>query len=367
MAAMEARADVRWLDVWTRAVVLPAGRRASAIWLGSAIVAAVLFGPTGLHASDVTGLALHHPGVAGTLAGTWILMFAPTARMLLRADGASYLRSLPGPRIAPAAIIAGALVIFQAPWVALWIIGDGLRGLAIVLALSIVIVALARWRPPRVRARWPNWKHAGSALRSLHLRALRRRAGDALVRGVGLAVLAGVTAGLFVKNNGLHEQAAAVMGASVIAVVLVPATVGLLMVILGAYRETAWLAATLGLTQAIRVRAVIYALVVVHVLGSALAIGAVKLVADLSGRDLAWVAATSLVVALGSALGCARVLLGKEDSPSMATRAVVGAIVVASAAVFWLGLFGVVGLAAFAATMLFAVFTLPRPEAQWRS
>src|SRR5262249_43050805 len=54
---------MRWADVWTRAVILPAWRRAVAVWVGCAIVAVVLFGPTGMQPEDLTHLALHHVGV----------------------------------------------------------------------------------------------------------------------------------------------------------------------------------------------------------------------------------------------------------------------------------------------------------------
>ena len=307
-----ARGDVRWLDVWTRAVIVPAGRRASAIWVGTAIVAAVIFGPTGMRPSDLTGLALHHPGVGATLAVTWMLIYAPTARMLLRADGAAFLRSLPGPRVAPFLLGVAALFGLQAPWVALWVIGEGFVGIAVIILVTLAITLLARWRPPRARAKWPNWRHPGAALRAIQLRALRRRAGDALVRGIGLAILAGATAGLFVRNNELHDAAASVMGAAVIAIVLVPAEVGVLLVILGAHRETAWLAGTSG------------------------------------------------CVALGSALGCARMLLAAEELPSIASRTVVGSIVVAAYAIVCLGLFGIFGVAAFGATAILAIATIPQ-------
>jgi hypothetical protein len=353
------KSDVRWLDVWTRAVIVPASRRASAIWVGTAIVAAVVFGPTGLQASDLTGLALHNPGVAALLAFTWILIFAPTARMLVRADGATYLRSLPGPRVAPFLIGTAALVGLQAPWVALWVIGEGLRGLGIVVMITLVIVLLGRWRPPRARGKWPGWKQSGAALRAIHLRAMRRRAGDALVRGIGLSLLAGATAGLFVKNNHLVDAGAAVMGASVIAIVIVPAEVGVLLVILGAYRETTWLAATLGISHAKRVLAVVYAIAVVQLAATAIALGGAYLVAAPDKSTLAWLATTSVAVAIGSSLGCARVLLGKPDSPTVPSRVVAGSITIAAFAILCFGLFGVFGLAAFLATTLLAILTVP--------
>ncbi len=350
--------DARWMDVWTRAVIVPAWRRAVAVWVGTAIVGAVIFGPTGMLPGDLTDLALHHPGAGITLGVTWILVFVPTARVIIRADQASYLRSLPGPVFARRWIAGGALVTLQLPWLALWILGEGLLGLAVVAVVTLVILALASWRPPQLRASWPGWRRPGSALRSIHLRALRRRAGDALVRGAGLSVLAGAAAGLVIRNNGLAGPHAAVVGTSVIAIVLVPAEVGVLLVVLATHRSTAWMAASLGIAARTRVIAVVYAVAIVQLVATSIAIAAATFIADLHVESLAWFAGTALVIAASSALGCARVLLAAEDSPTVATRTVVGSIVIAALAVLCLGLFGEFGAAAFAATCVFAVLTV---------
>ncbi len=355
---MYVAAHVRWADVWTRAVILPAWRRAGAIWVGCAIVAAIVFGPNGMHPSTLTGLALHNPGVGAVLAVTWLLVYVPTARLIVRADAAAYLRTLPGPRFAPLLIGGGAFIVLQLPWLALWVVGEGLPGLAVVGAESLAILALASWRPPAVHAGWPSWKHEGQALRAIHLRALRRRAGDALVRGAGLSVLAGAAAGLFVRNNGLTGPAAAAIGAAVIAVVLVPACAGVLLVILGSHRQTAWLADTLGIAPGTRTAALVFAIAVVQLAASAIALGGAALVAEMDPRTLLWLAAVTLAVAIGAALGCARALLGGQESETVAARAVLGAITVAAAAVLCLGLFGAAaGAIAFAAAGLLAVLT----------
>lgn len=356
-AAPPARA-VRWADVWTRAVIGPAWRRASAIWVGCAIIAAVLFGPTAMMPSDLTWLALHDPGVGAVLAATWILVYAPTARLIVRADGAAYLRALPGPRGAPLAIGGAAFVVLQLPWLALWVIGEGARGLAVVGAVSLVTLLLARWRPPPVRARWPGWRSAASALRRIQLRALRRRAGDALVRGIGLALLAGVAGGLFVRNNDLAGTEAAAFGAAVIAVALVPAYVGVLLVLLGAHRETAWLAESLGVPRSTRIAAIVFGVGVVQLAGSALALGAVAIVAEPSGETLLWLGVTMLGVAVGATLGCTRALLVSERSPTVAARTAIGAFAVAAAAVLCLGLFGVPGVLAYDAAGALALGTV---------
>jgi hypothetical protein len=336
-------AHAQWLDAWTRSVIVPASRRAAAVWVGCAILAAVTFGGNGLSPEDLTGLASRHVGVATVLGATWLLVFAPTARLLVRAEAAAYLRSLPHPTLAPRLLKGGALVALQGPWVALWIAGEGLGGLVVVAATTVVLVALAAWRPPTMRARWPAWRRDTVALRAIHLRALRRRAGDALIRGVGLALLAGTAAGLFIRNNHLGGSEAATMGTSVIVVVLVPAVVGVHLVILATHRQTAWLAASLGATRGARVGAVVYALGVVHLCAMAIAAAAAALIADADARTIAWLGKLGLVTAIASAMAATSVLLSAEDSPTAATRAVVGGVAIAAIVVLCLGLFGELG------------------------
>jgi hypothetical protein len=161
-----------------------------------------------------------------------------------------------------------------------------------------------------------------------------------------------------VRNNGLAGPTAAAVGASVIAVALVPAYVGVLLVVLGAHRQTAWLADTLGISPGARIAAVALALGAVQLGGSAVALGAAALVAEPTGHTLLWLAAVTVAIALGAALGCARVLLGSQDSETVAARVVVGAVVVAAAAVLCLGVLGAAaGAAAFVTAGLGAVMT----------
>lgn len=343
-----------WAQTWIRAVVVPAGRRASAAWLGCAIVYAVTFGPTGLHARDVTGLALHHAGVLATLALTWILVFAPTARLLLRADAAAFLRSLPASRLLPIAITAAAIVILQLPWLALWAAGEGVLGLGVFSAITLVILALASWRPRASLAGWPVWRGSGRALRAIYLRALRRRAGDALVRGAGLSLLAGGAAGLFVRNNELVGADAATVGASVLAIALIPAHIGVSLVIAGVYRESSWLSASLGIAPATRTAALVFAFAIVHVGATLLGLAAALVLVETSPvaaiDTVFWLGGTALAIGAASALGAACIVIDGESSPSLASRTVAGSVVIGAGAIFCLGLFGVAGVAAFAAS-----------------
>ena len=342
-----------WLGVWSRAVIGLAFRRAVAVWVGTGIVGAMLFGPTAMHPSDVMGLALHEPMVFATLAVTWLLVFLPAARIIVRGEAAAYLRALPGPAVAPIALGGAALIALQLPWLALWTLGEGARGLAIVVAETMVIVAIARVRPPRTRAGWPGWRASGAALRAIHVRALVRRAGDALVRAAGLAILAGVAAGLFVRNNALAGADAAVLGAPAIAVVLVPALAGLLLVAVETHRSTAWLAASLGISRGTRVAALATALCAVYGAATLVALAAAAIVARLDASTFGWLAATSLGVAVGSALGATRLVLAAASSVATdASRIVAGAIAVSAACVVAFGLLQLAGLAAFVAATL---------------
>ncbi len=81
----------------------------------------------------------------------------------------------------------------------------------------------------------------------------------------------------------------------------------------------------------------------VQLAASAIALGGAALVAEPTGETLLWLAAATLAVALGTALACARVLLGSQDSETVAARVVIGAITVAAAAVLCLGLLGPAG------------------------
>jgi len=342
---------MRWIGVWTRAVVGPAWRRAVAAWIGCAIVAAVVFGPTAMQPADLTGLALHDPGVGLVLGATWLLVFVPTARVLVRAAPAAYLRSLPGDPRSAQLVTAAALTGLQLPWLALWTLGEGLLGVAIVLANTVVIVVVASLRLPSPRATFPAWQHSGEALRAIHLRALGRRAGDALVRGAGLAVLAGGAAGLLVRNNQLSGQTAGVLGASIIAIVLVPAQVGTALVTLGAYRETAWLAAAFGIAPHTRTAALVTTIAIVHLAAATIATLAAMVI---SGANV-WLPILAFGVALGTSLGEARTMLANAAAPSVAARVVVGAIVSAALAVVCLAVLDAAGAIAIIAIGAFSL------------
>jgi len=319
-----------WLRVWNRAVIRPASRRVQGVWTGAVIGGGMVFGPTGMHPHDLTELAWRVPLVGLALAVTWLLLFVPTARVLVRAEGARYLRALPGPRVSPIAAAIAVFALLQGPWLALWLIGDGARGAVVVTALSIVIAAVAWWQPAPLRTRAPAWRDASSGLRGVYVRALRRRAADALVRGGGLAILAGLVAGLVVRNNSLAGWPAARIGATAIAIVLVPGWAGALLPLLDAHRTSAWLAAALGVPEAARRGVLATCVAAIYVMGALLAALAAGLLVD--GKTFAWLVPTCAVAALATSLVATRLLLWAERSEAARSLRVVVAAIVASAA-----------------------------------
>jgi hypothetical protein len=315
-----------WLGVWTRAVIGPAYRRASAVWAGCMIVAAIIFGPTAMHPRDITQMALDEPSAFAVLAGTWLLVFVPIARALLHGDEARYLRSLPAPALWPRLVQIGAIVGLQLPWLLLWLVGEHVRGLLVFAGSTIVIALVAWWRPSRRTTGAPRWRSSVRALVGVYVAALVRRAGDALVRGAGLAIFAGLAAGLFVRNNVLAGEHAARIAASVIALMAVPAQVGVLGVLLDAHRRSTWLARSLGVLPSTRTLALGVALAIVHVAAALLAVAGTTIVlvttapvahtnipevafTQLQPSTLAWITVTCVACAVASAIGAARVVI----------------------------------------------------------
>jgi len=340
--------------VWTRAVVAPAARRAAPVWIGVGIVGGVVFGPTGMAPRDLTGLALAVPSVGLGLVATWALLFLPAARVVVRADAARYLRALPEPRWPAVAIGGAALVILQLPWLALWVLGAGLVGMLVFALVTGLVIGLAliRARPPRVGAL--RWRGPFAALFGIYVRALRRRASDALIRAVGLAVLAGICAGLFARNNELAPREASVLAAAVIAVVLTPGWAGALLPLVEAHRDSAWLARTHGISEQARVGVLAAGAVAIYVATSVLAAIAASIVMP---DAAAWLVPVVVAIGAGLGLGVTRALVRAERSQATSMRAVVGVIVATAIAVVALGALGATAVIAVLAIGAFAVGT----------
>jgi hypothetical protein len=351
-----------WLTVWTRAVVGPAYRRAAGLWAGSAIVGGVIFGPTGMQPHDLTGLALHVPGVAAVLAATWLLLYLPIARLLVRAEGAMFLRSLPGRPFAALTGTAFALVGLQLPWLVLWLLGEQARGVAIVIGFTLVITLLAalRMRPRPHRA--PQWSSNLIALAGVYRRALTRRASDALLRGAGLAILAGLVGGLMIRNNDATGSSAATLATGAIAVVLVPGWCAALIPLVEAHRASLWLASSLGMSTQRRIVALALVVAAVYVATMLIAIGAVMITAGMH----VLVVPVALASALGASLVATRSVILADRNPAdaprditsrgpAAARVVVGSIAGSALVVIALAWLGPTGSAIVVATGVIAL------------
>ena len=330
-----------WLRVWARAVIVPAARRVAPVWAACGLIGGQLFGGAAMRPRDLTGLALARPALLATLTATWLLVFLPTARVLVRQDGARWLRSLPGPVVTPVLVAAAALVGLQAPWVALWLVGAGCRGAVVVGAQTLIVAAIAAWRPRPRSPRIPTWAGASTALFGVHARALSRRAADTLVRGAGLAVIAGLAGGLFIANNQLVGRDAAIVGGAVIAIVLVPAVTGPLLVLLESHRATRWPCLSMGITEATRHGALAAWVVALYLVGTVVALVAATVIAGFGG----WLVVVALALAVGCGLAVTRILVGTGEGTRVAARAAIGAFAVACAAIVTLGTVGVGGLA----------------------
>ena len=338
-----------WLGICTRAVIVPAARKAAPVWIGAAMVGTTIFGPTGMEPRDLTAIALEVPLFGAVLAFTWLLLFLPTAQIIVRRDAATYLRSLPAGRAGPLVLGIAALVVLQLPWLLLWLKGEQVLGALVVSGLTLVIVALAAIRPRRRRFRAVSFRGDRAALRGIYLRGLTRRAADALVRGTGLSIVAGLTAGLFARNNHLDASGSAVLASATIAVMLVPGWAGLLLPLVETHRTTAWLASSLGITERGRIATLATTIVLVYTLTSLIAVLAACAVLQSSLAITGSVAGLTLAVAPSLALLATRALIWADKQPTHTpARVVTGTIAASALAVLALGWLGPLGSAALA-------------------
>jgi hypothetical protein len=299
-----------------------------------------------MHPHDLTQLTLHAPGVAIALGVTWLLLYVPVARLLVRDDATRFLRSLP--HRSPAPIVVLALVVFQLPWLALWLVGEHLLGLVLATAFTPIIAFVALWRPRPPHAANVRWASATAGLRQVYTRALLRRAGDALIRAAGLGLLAGGAAGLFVRNNQLEPEAAGVLATAVIAVVLVPGWVAALLPLVEAHRASAWLATSLGISDNARLAVLGWTIWKLYVAATVLALVPAAILLGDATTILA-VAGVALATATALAVLVTRFVVWAERSVVVAARVVIGALVASALAVILLGWLGAPGVAALAA------------------
>lgn len=333
-----------WVRAWLRAVALPAWRRTGAVWGALALIAAIVMGPTGLMPRDVVDLLMHAPGAAAVLAALWTALLHPAARLLVRAEAAAYLRTLPTPAGA-AALPAMNLAAMQLPPLALFL-GGGRPGwgAAAWAALTASSYALAHLRMPRRAGRELRW---GSGARALGaVLASRLVADDALLRGVAFAGLGGAGASLMIRNNQLLGAGASTLGLGTVIVLGTPAWAAITQPLAVAHRRLWPLCAATGLPAASWVGA--QALVLVTTLAALFGFAAL-LAGGLAGLGLADVVRlTGGGLLLGAAAGMAAVRVGEWATRSrhVAERTVTGSLLVSALLALLLGFFGEVALLA---------------------
>lgn len=329
-----------WVRVWTRAVVGPASRRFQGTWIGLGLVASVIFGGTGMMPHDLTSIAFDDSVVGVALGVTWILLFLPTARVLLRAEAGRYLRSLPHPAGARRWIAIAAMTYLQLPWLVLWVWGEGAIGLGIVAITTVVVVSMALVILPPLPPRYPRWSSGWASLRGLYFRALRRRAGDAIVRAIGFCLLAGLAAGLMIRNNHVEGVDAAIIGGAIIELLLVPARAGLLGVLAEAHRQSAWLAATTGVDHATRVAALATVVTGVNVVSAGISLAVIAVGFGVNAP----LVAVALGLAVGDALSATASTVRAATKPQETTRVVLGAVIAAAICMLAIGVVGATGV-----------------------
>jgi hypothetical protein len=280
--------------VLTRTAGLPALLRAVPAYAALAIAASILFSPNGMRAVDLLRVVAASPAVAVALWSGWVVLTAPAARVLFESPETFFLRALPVPPWHFWLVHAAHLLALQAPWMLLWLRGEGpLAALAAgviasaadavivarpraardLLAAALVLVAALAPLPAAARlalglaagalavpAAWSRaasrsvrrgrGRVGGSAATALllaHAVVLARRDATTLLRGA-LAVLVGAAIfALLVRNNGPdaagHEAKLALLAG---ALPLAIATGGVAAKTLETERRLEWLLLSTG-------------------------------------------------------------------------------------------------------------------------
>ncbi len=195
------------LRLFARAIGEPVLRQLLPIYVGIGMVAAVVFGPTGMTAADVTGAAADSAGFRLGLWALWLTALAPATRSLVTAPAGFYLRALPIPRGHHYLLVGGALAVAQLPWGWLWLRGAGPGPAAAAVTVALAILCAQAIRPRSggerllalggiaaglgavgVGAAWPILLALGLAGSALALPAAWRRAPEIAAPGPGAPV-----------------------------------------------------------------------------------------------------------------------------------------------------------------------------------
>lgn len=283
----------------------PAVRRAIPLYLGLLAIAAVLFGPTGMHPTTVTEGARHAPTFRLILWVAWLLSAAPATRAVLREDALDYIRWLPLSTAHICAVLGGLLLAIQTPWVLLFAVGGGAeqalaalwfaagihaviairprgnteRGLqiavlsasglilAITPAYAHALVGLGLWlvAVPMAWRRAPERHvHRGSmrilpgkalALAQCHLAGVWRRQPGMLVRAIIITALAAGATWLLARANQPNIDQLASFSAVVLTVGFAVAVVGIVRSASEAEQALTWVVDSAGIPPGVRVAA----------------------------------------------------------------------------------------------------------------
>ncbi|ACY16147.1 hypothetical protein [Haliangium ochraceum] len=335
--------------LWTVAA-LPAARRIVPVYLGAALPAGVIFGPNGMHPADLAAAAEASPGVRLALWCGWLLLGLPGVHVLFRAPSARYLRWLPVPRALPAALLAAALVLAQAPWGLLWAAARGpqsmlaavlgaagwsalwallprgrgeraLRGAGLLGVLALVAAAAPAWalagagaaalvlgapaawtravEQARARSRTLPQRRPSAALALLYARALRRVRPGLLVRLLLVCALGAGLVALASAANQLDSDARALLATMLGAAVLSVCASSVAAAVLAAEEPLDWLLRSLGTRPAVRQQGLVLAAAgQVAVLGAAYGAAA-----GWGSEPIGWARVFAASALLGAGLG----------------------------------------------------------------
>lgn len=222
----------------TRTAGLPALLRAVPAYVALAITASVLFSPDGMRAVDLIHVVGTSPATAAFLWCGWIVLTAPAARAIFETPETFFLRALPVPPWHFWLVHAAHLLALQAPWMLLWLRGEGAIAALAAGLLAVAASAIVVARPRAAR----ELLAAGLVLVAvaLPLHALIR-----LGSGLGASALAVPVAWSRATSRGVRRGPARVGGSAATALLLAHGVVlarrdattllrGVLAVILGA-------------------------------------------------------------------------------------------------------------------------------------
>ncbi len=130
-----------------RSAAAPALLRALPLYVAIAMVAAVIFGPSGMSASTVTEAERLSRGFRLGLWAAWLAAVSGPSRTVFQSRESFYLRAFPvGPGFHQA-VVGLVLAALQAPWLWLFLRGEGLLSAAAALAMGVALAALFSARP----------------------------------------------------------------------------------------------------------------------------------------------------------------------------------------------------------------------------